>query len=85
MTIFNSVYSESYGMGKVDGEIKNNDSVKHSAFLKATFYDANNKIMGTASGAVNEVVPGETKTFTLVASGTVTGYSSMKVQIDTLM
>lgn len=85
MTISNSTYSSDSGLNQVTGEVKNNDSTKHSATLKATFYDAAGKITGTASGAVNDVAPGETKTFTLLSTTDVTGYANMKVQVDTLL
>ena len=85
MTISNSSYSESNGLKQVVGEIKNNDSVKHTATVKATFYSADGSIKGTAVGAVNDVAPGETKTFTLMTMDEVTGYANMKVQIDTLL
>lgn len=85
LTIKNSTYSEANGLKQVVGEVTNNDSGQHSATLKATFYDASGKILGTASGAVNDVAPGETKTFTLITSDNVTGYKDMKVQVDTLL
>ncbi len=86
MTIKNSTVSDKgYGMTQVDGEITNNDSGKHSATLKATFYDADGKILGTASGAVNDVAPGETKTFSLMTNDSISGYKDMKVQVDTLL
>jgi hypothetical protein len=85
LTISNSVYTSDSGLNQVTGEVKNNDSGKHSATLKATFYDAAGKITGTASGAVNDVAPGETKTFTLLSTTDVTGYANMKVQVDTLL
>lgn len=85
LTIKNSTYSETSGLKQVVGEVTNNDSGQHSATLKATFYDASGKILGTASGAVNEVAPGETKTFTLITGDNVTGYKDMKVQVDTLL
>lgn len=85
LTIKNSTYSDANGLKQVVGEITNNDSGQHSATLKATFYDANGKILGTASGAVNEIAPGETKTFTLITADNVTGYKDMKVQVDTLL
>lgn len=74
-----------YGMYGVDGEFKNNDTVKHSATIKATFYDATGKIMGTAIGAVNDVEPGDTKTYSLSGNDQVSGYATMKVQVDTLL
>ena len=85
LTIKNSNFSEASGLKQVVGEVTNNDTTKHSATLKATFYDANGKILGTASGAVNEVAAGETKTFTLITADNVTGYKDMKVQVDTLL
>lgn len=85
MTISNSTYSDANGMKQVVGEVTNNDSGKHSATIKATFYDASGKIMGTATGAVNDVAPSETKTFTLLTMDEVTGHANMKVQIDTLL
>jgi|GEM_PF-3134513 len=86
LTISNSVFQDkSYGLYQVDGEATNHDNVKHSATIKATFYDANGKIMGTASGAVNDIEPGQTKTFTLVGTDKVAGYTSMKVEVDTLL
>lgn len=86
MTISNTSYADQgYGISKVVGEIKNNDSGKHSATLKATFYDADGKILGTASGAVNDVASGETKTFELMTTDEVAGYATMKVAVDTLL
>lgn len=85
LTIKNSTFSESSGFKQVVGEVTNNDTSVRSATLKATFYDASGKILGTASGAVNEVAPGETKTFTLITSDNVSGYKDMKVQVDTLI
>jgi hypothetical protein len=86
LTITNSTYTaQGSGLYKVDGEVKNNDSSEHSATLKATFYDADGKIMGTASGAVNNIAAGDTKTFTLIGTDKVSGYKTMKVQVDTLL
>ena len=85
MTVSNSTYSANSGLYQVVGEVENNDTTQHSATLKATFYDASGKITGTASGAVNDVAPGDTKTFTLLSTTDVTGYANMKVQVDTLL
>lgn len=85
VTIKNSTFQEANGFKQVVGEITNNDSTEHSAMLKATFYDANGKILGTASGAVNDLAPGDTKTFNLLTSDDVSGYKDMKVQVDSLL
>jgi hypothetical protein len=71
------------GLGtEVQGEATNNDTVEHNALLKATFYDESGKIVGTADGAVSQLAPGETKTFSLVSANAVRQYARLKVQID---
>jgi hypothetical protein len=85
MTIKNSAYQEADGLKQVVGEITNNDTGKHTATIKATFYDASGKILGTAVGSVNDVAPSETKTFNLYTNDDVTGYKDLKVQVDTLL
>lgn len=85
MTIKNSAYQNSDGLQQVVGEITNNAGEKHSAMLKATFYAADGSIKGTATGAVNDVAPGETKTFNLLTNDDVAGHKDMKVQVDTLL
>jgi len=85
MTIKNSAYQEANGLKQVIGEITNNDMSKHTATIKATFYNTSGKIIGTAVGSVNDVAPSETKTFNLYTNDEVTGYKDMKVQVDTLL
>jgi flagellar basal body-associated protein FliL len=84
MTIKNSTYNNKSYYSEVVGEITNNDTEKRSVTLKATFYDANSKILGTATGALNDIAPGETKTFSLMTTDEVSGYKDMKVQVDTI-
>lgn len=76
-----AVVPNSYGT-EVQGEATNNDTVEHTAFLKATFYDESGKIVGTADGVVNQLAPGDTKTFTLVSANAVGQYARLKVQVD---
>lgn len=85
LTITNSSAKHTSGFWEVVGEVKNNDSIKHSAILKATFYASDGSIKGTASGAVNDITAGDTKTFNLMSGDDVTGYKDMKVQVDTLL
>jgi len=80
-----SVSDKGYGITEVVGEATNNSSTKHSATLKATFYSADGKIIGTASGVVNDISPNDTKTFNLMTTDSIAGYSSFKVQIDSLI
>jgi hypothetical protein len=76
-----AVVPNGYGT-EVQGEATNNDTVEHTAFLKATFYDGSGKIVGTADGVVNQLAPGETKTFTLVSTNAIRQYARLKVQVD---
>jgi hypothetical protein len=56
----------------VDIEVTNTDSATHSAFLSMDFYDSDS-LVGVASGAVNDLEPGQTKTATLIVRGKATG------------
>lgn len=85
ITISNSAYKSDQYFNKVVGEVTNNDSIEHSMTLKATFYDADGKILGTGVGAVNDLASGDTKTFELLVTDDVAGYKDMKVQVDTLI
>lgn len=86
ITISNTTYKAgAYDTHEVLGEVKNNDAIKHSVILKATFYDTSGKIMGTASGAVNDIEAGQTKTFNLLTMDKVAGYKDFKVQVDTVI
>jgi hypothetical protein len=69
----------------VVGEATNNDVIARSASLTATFYGSDRTVIGTASGVVMQLEPGETKTFTLMTNDDVAGYAEKKVQIDTLL
>lgn len=85
ITISNTKYTYTGAFHQIIGEAKNNDNVKHSMSIKATFYDADGKIMGTATGFLNDVAPGETKTFNLLGSEDVKGHATFKVQVDSLL
>jgi TIR domain len=78
-----AVVPNGYGT-EVQGEATNNDTVEHTAFLKATFYDESGTIVGTADGVVNQLAPGETKTFTLMSANAVRHFARLKVQVDTV-
>lgn len=85
LTIKNSTYKESSGMKQVIGEVTNNDSSKHTATIKATFYNADGQILGTAIGTVTDLAPAETKTFNLFTADDIANYKDMKIQVDTLL
>jgi hypothetical protein len=74
-----AVVPSGYGT-EVQGEATNNDTVEHTASLKATFYDESSKIVGTADGVVNQLAPGETKTFTLMSANAVRHFA----RVDTV-
>lgn len=68
----------------VYGEAYNSTTAEKHAVIKATFYDENGNIMGTANGVLNNLAPHKTKTFTLMARDDVAGYQNFKVEIDTM-
>ena len=84
ITLTNATAKQSYGYWSVVGEAKNNDTIIHSFSLKATFYDTNAKIVGTAVGVINEIEPGDTKTYDLSSTDKFSTYKDLKVQIDTM-
>ena len=67
---------------EVHGEITNDTGTTRTVSLKATFYGASGKIIGTATGIVGGLGPEEMKTFTLSSQEPVTGYERYTVQID---
>ena len=79
-----SDFDRGYSLRGVLGEITNNDSATRSVILQVTFYDASGGIIGTGSAAVNEIAAGDTRTFEAFTIDDVSGYSTFKVQVDTL-
>lgn len=79
----NIVVKENHGYTTVQGEVKNNSISEKTMTFKVTFYDKNNKLMGTANGVVNSIKSGEVKTFEAMSGETFAGYGSYKVQVDT--
>lgn len=67
---------------RMHGEATNQDSVKHSAIMAATFYDANNTIIGTEQTVVSDVRPGQSRTFTF---NNVPGHTRYKIEVSTLL
>lgn len=81
----NTVIKYQAGSTIIDGEAKNTDNREHSFTVVVAFYDSNNKLIGAATGAVNGLAAGDTKTFTAMATGDFTKAASHIVQIDTLV
>jgi hypothetical protein len=70
-------------MGKeLHAEATNHDTVEHSATIKATFYGAEGRIVGTSDGVVNQLRAGRTKTFSL---HDVPEHVRAKVEVDTVL
>lgn len=81
----NTVVKSQMGTTTVDGEAKNTDTKQHSFTLVVAFYDSNKKLIGTATGAMNDLPAGATKTFTAMATGDYSKADSYIVQVDTLI
>ena len=66
---------------ELHAEATNHDSIEHSATIKATFYGAEGRIVGTSDGLVNQLRPGRTKTFSLQG---VPDHARAKVEVETM-
>lgn len=69
---------------EVHAELRNDRAVQvKKAEFTASFYDANGKRVGVARGKAENLAPREVKTVTLTSLETLSGYSTVKFQIDT--
>ncbi len=83
---FSNVVSKSQaGFTTIDGEAKNIDTTDHSFTVVVGFYDKNKKLIGTATGAVNDLAAGDTKTFSAMSTGDYSKAANYKVQVNTMV
>jgi hypothetical protein len=68
--------------GNLYGEATNRDSVQRSAILAATFYDADGGILGSEQTVINDVRPGQSRTFTF---RNVPKHADRKIEVATLI
>lgn len=66
------------------GEVKNNNKIGYTFNLTITFYDQNKKIIETSKSTVFGLGPGDTKTFTSMASKDLPLSSDYKIQVDVI-
>jgi hypothetical protein len=75
----------SRGRYQIFGDAVNNCDTELSAILGVTFYDADGTVMGKASGSVNRLAACQAKPFWMRVSKDVSGYASMKVDVDCIL
>ncbi|EKQ51379.1 MULTISPECIES: FxLYD domain-containing protein [unclassified Clostridium] len=85
ITFSNLVAKENSGITMIDGEVKNDDSKEHSFTIVVGFYDADNKLIGTATGSMNKLPAGATKTYSAMATGKFGKAAKYTVQVDSLV
>jgi len=68
----------------MDVEVRNEDTAAHSFTVQAAFLKGGN-LVGVASGAVNDLEPGQTKTASLVSGSTIPEYDDILLAVDTLV
>jgi hypothetical protein len=73
------------GITTVSGEVRNYDNASHSFTLTVTFYDANNNIIGTANGVVNNIGPNQLKTFEAISTNNLSNSKHYLVDVDTII
>lgn len=72
------------GLGLVVyGEATNNEPTALTFVLKATFFDSDRMILGTADGLVTDISSGERRTFELMTSDKIEHCTRVHVHIDT--
>jgi hypothetical protein len=71
-------------MPSVEVEVTNGDSATHSFTVQGAFYDGDD-VVGLATGAVNDLAPGQTKTATLLVQGSTKSSDQPALAIDTLV
>lgn len=67
----------------VYGEATNNEPAALTFVLKATFFDADGMILGSADGFVSEIDSGERRTFELTTSDKIEHSTRVHVHVDT--
>lgn len=75
--------SVNQGIG-LDVEVTNGDAVPHSFTVSAALLKGGN-LVGVASGAVNDLGSGQTKTATVVAAGPMPTYDQTIIAVDSLV
>ncbi|MET3726835.1 hypothetical protein ABID52_000416 [Fictibacillus halophilus] len=73
------VYQNDYGLTTVSGETTNHDNKSHSYSFIVTFYNQNRNIVGTANGVVNNIEPGQTKTFEAISQDNMENVTNYRV------
>ncbi|MDF2984739.1 MAG: hypothetical protein K0R50_249 [Eubacterium sp.] len=81
----NIVLKDNKGLPFVEGQAKNTDTSAHSFTIVIGLYDANEKLIGTAAGAINDIAAGDTMTFTAMGTNSLKGVKNYKVQVDTMV
>ena len=64
------------------GRVTNNNKGTKTVSVSATYFSESGEILGTATGMVNSVNPGQTKTIELISFDNLDIYHSQTVQID---
>ena len=81
----NTVANKAANMTTISGEAKNIDTATHSFTLDVGAYDSAGKLIGVATGAVNDLAAGDTKTFSAIAAGDLSAAATYKVFVSTLV
>ena len=61
------------------------DNEDHSYSLTVTFYDKDKKIVGTGLGIIDNIGPGQTKTFEAISQDNLKTAESVKVDVDSIL
>ena len=85
ITFAQPTINNSFGMATMDVDVKNTDTKAHSFTVFVSFYDANKKLIGVASGALNDLGAGVTKNLTAISTDDISKYKTFRIQINTMI
>jgi hypothetical protein len=85
ITFNNVIVENNMGISSVSGEVTNSDTKPHAFSLIVSFYDENQKMIGTAIGTVTNIDAGSTKAFNAISTSNVSNAKKYKVSVDSML
>ncbi|MGF2618072.1 hypothetical protein FZC84_22735 [Rossellomorea vietnamensis] len=81
----NIVHRANMGITTISGETTNTDDQDHSYSAIITFYDSNKQIVGTGMAIIDNIGPGQTKTFETITTDNLENATSYKADVDSII
>lgn len=78
------VYIRDVGGGVTDvrGTLENTDTIPHNAIVTFVFLDNKNNVIGTASGGITSLQPGQSQTVSALVTYDISAYKNVAVRVS---